>query len=599
MIYLRPTIWKKLHNQQRLLTTLGALLLPAACATQPPPTGSTTPGDIAPIHTPTNVDHDPNPLLAQAEALLAQRQLLPAASILRDIDGSKLDNQDQGHLLLLETELLYLQGDSRQALLQLQQQAALSSTLSLDGRWLLAQRELLLVQAVEGPASAAQLAAELLDRFTNEPYRAELIAACWKNLHRLSLPELEQQLNLSLSDSWSGWLELALIAAQTLDSPDVQVAELALWQQRHPQHTLANALPGGLDLLAEASATSQIRLALVLPLSEPLADQGQAILDGFLAARFAASEHAWPAQQLLVIDSTAYPNTEAAYNAAAAAGAELIIGPFAPQALRNWAMTTELPVPVLTLNWIDGIHTALPPQLALTDTDEATQIARLAFEAGARHALLIRPAGAWGDAMADARLQQWSALEGTVQAVATYSGQSDYSSSLKGALNLALSEQRANRVRQIMETSVEFSPRRRKDLDVIFLLANQPADARSIKPLIAFHYAGNLPVYASSHIYSGAPDPQRDADLNGIRLVETPWSLGGAIAAGTATDPSLGRLQALGADAFLLHWRLLQLEQGTRPLVRGYSGILSTGSDNRIHRELTPVIIRDGVLEAL
>ena len=167
MIYLRPTVWKKRATPQRLLTTLGALVLLAACATQPPP-GSATGGGITPVDTTATIaDHEPNPALAQAETLLRQRQLLPAASILRDIDGSKLDNQDRGHLLLLETELLYLQGDSRQALLQLQQQSTLSNMLSVDGQWLLAQRELQLVQSVEGPASAAQLAAELLTRFAH------------------------------------------------------------------------------------------------------------------------------------------------------------------------------------------------------------------------------------------------------------------------------------------------------------------------------------------------------------------------------------------------------------------------------------------------
>ena len=43
-----------------------------------------------------------------------------------------------------------------------------------------------------------------------------------------------------------------------------------------------------------------------------------------------------------------------------------------------------------------------------------------------------------------------------------------------------------------MGTEVEFSPRRRQDIDSVFLLSGQPAEARSIKPLIAFHYAEDL-----------------------------------------------------------------------------------------------------------
>jgi outer membrane PBP1 activator LpoA protein len=154
-----------------------------------------------------------------------------------------------------------------------------------------------------------------------------------------------------------------------------------------------------------------------------------------------------------------------------------------------------------------------------------------------------------------------------------------------------------------MGTAVEFSPRRRRDVDTIFLLSDNPADARSIKPLIAFHYAGDLPVYATSEIFSGRIDPRRDQDLNDIRLLATPWALAppgdlpsAVIAAGG--DPLLANWHALGADAFLMHWRLEQLgSQGS--LFRGYSGLLGMDAERRFHRELIPALMRAGVPEAM
>ncbi len=57
-------------------------------------------------------------------------------------------------------------------------------------------------------------------------------------------------------------------------------------------------------------------------------------------------------------------------------------------------------------------------------------------------------------------------------------------------------------------------------------LAATPAQARQIKPALAFQYAGDLPVYATSHLFTGSNDPARDRELSGIRFCETPWLLG-------------------------------------------------------------------------
>ena len=206
--------------------------------------------------------------------------------------------------------------------------------------------------------------------------------------------------------------------------------------------------------------------------------------------------------------------------------------------------------------------------------------------------------------MSAALIDRWSELEGTIYAVARYSGQQDYSSSLKEALNLAQSQQRANRIQQLMGKQVEFSPRRRRDLDAVFLLASSPEDARSIKPLIAFHYAGDLPVYSNSQVYSGRVDPVSDRDLNGIHLVEIPWIMHpeSAIAQRVAADggdATLAALYALGADAFLLNWRLQQLQESPHNLVRGNTGLLSMDSEGRLHRELIPAFIRRGEPKAM
>jgi outer membrane PBP1 activator LpoA protein len=194
----------------------------------------------------------------------------------------------------------------------------------------------------------------------------------------------------------------------------------------------------------------------------------------------------------------------------------------------------------------------------------------------------------------------WLEQQGSIGAKAVYSDPSDYSSSIQAALKLGDSEQRGRQVRRFMDNRVEFSPRRREDVDSVFLFAGNPQEARSLKPLLAFHYAGDLPVYATSYVSSGNPDPQRDRDLNDIRLLEMPWSLKPNNLLRTKLEQleyndELTAMYALGADAFLLHWRLPQLRKSSNYSIRGNTGLLSMDAEGRVHRQLRPASIVSGI----
>ena len=174
---------------------------------------------------------------------------------------------------------------------------------------------------------------------------------------------------------------------------------------------------------------------------------------------------------------------------------------------------------------------------------------------------------------------------------------------MKSVLSLDASEQRASNIRRMLGTNIESIPRRRLDPDVVFLLSRNAYEASSIKPLLAFHYAGNLPVYGISTIYTSIPD-ERNRDLEGIHLVETPWLLGAnpelrvAIAAGDTGSGDYTQLNALGADAFLLQSEFGRLQSGADALLRGNTGLLSMDPNLRIHRELSAATLDGGVLKA-
>ena len=159
-------------------------------------------------------------------------------------------------------------------------------------------------------------------------------------------------------------------------------------------------------------------------------------------------------------------------------------------------------------------------------------------------------------------------------------------------LDVDASEDRASNLRRIVGQSFEFTPRRRQDIDFVFLLGNQ-TQARGINPTLAFYYAEDIPVYSTSHVYEYGDSRMESIDLNGIRFCDIPWKL-------NLADPSQQQMQtlwptsrtnlapfyALGVDAFRLYPRLEQMKRRPDEKIYGSTGILSLNSQNILIRQL-------------
>jgi outer membrane PBP1 activator LpoA protein len=323
------------------------------------------------------------------------------------------------------------------------------------------------------------------------------------------------------------------------------------------------------------------------------------VQDGFLAGFFEDRRGNPAPFEVTVIDTDRFDSATTAYEQAIVDGASFVVGPLGKNAVAEIAALTQRPVPVLALNRIEGPVArsgAALVQLSLAPEDEAARIAELAYGRGARRALLLRPAGTWGDEMENALRKRWQSLGGDIAEAAVYTGQDEYSGAVKGGLGIAASEQRRRTVADMLATPVEFTPRRRQDLDAVFMLARSGVEARALKPLLAFHYAGALPVYATSSVYGGREDP-RDNDLDGLNLVELPWMLGSDPALKSRLDASASkdypRLQALGVDAYRLQSHFNQLQGGAEALLRGDTGLLTMNPQLQILREL-PAATFDG-----
>ncbi len=121
---------------------------------------------------------------------------------------------------------------------------------------------------------------------------------------------------------------------------------------------------------------------------------------------------------------------------------------------------------------------------------------------------------------------------------------------------------------------METQERRRQDVDAIFLLCKSSEEARALKPLINYHYAGDLPVYALSTADTGSNNAAINRDLNGLLFLSMPWR-NAELPPGLTdeTTGSFAALHALGADAYALARRWWRLHSDAEP---GFSGLTAS-----------------------
>ncbi|GAA5317833.1 MAG: penicillin-binding protein activator [Candidatus Pelagadaptatus aseana] len=430
--------------------------------------------------------------------------------------------------------------------------------------------------------------------------------ALWRTLMSMPLPELKKRSETSANLELRGWYQLALISKDSQSNLEKQQANIELWRLQWAGHPASVQLPSDLQLLQQLIAERPRRVAIMLPQQGPLSRAANAIRNGFMAAHYQAIVQG---NQVPIIDfyDTASGDVVETLYTAASNGAELAVGPLSKNNVASLHQMDSLPLPTLAVNYIDQASSEAPAnlfQFGLSAEDEARQIAQRAWVEGHRNALILGTDANWGKRSADAFSQVWEEFGGTIVSTDFYARQKDYSSVIKGALNVSGSEIRYRQLRDVLNQRMEFEPRRRQDVDMIFLIARHD-DARQIKPTLDFHYASDLPVYASSHIYTGKSDRKQDRDLNGIRFTTLPWFFDDdsaekqLIQQAANPAPSYQRLYALGVDSYHLYPRLRQMQEIPDTKLYGVTGSLSLNQAQRIEREQIWAQMRGGAARLL
>src|SRR6266478_1371620 len=432
-----------------------------------------------------------------------------------------------------------------------------------------AERNALLLRAARGYLAAhhAQDAARVL-AMPEGPLSAEQ-----SNERALSNVELL----IERGQGKEAWQQLS-----AMPEPPRGAAQAARYRELQARAALASGRPEGGLVGAVPAEEVGPHIALLLPITGRAAGAAISVRDGFMTAYYQAPADERP--RVRVYDTGTHSVAEALAQAARQ-GADFIVGPLTREEV---AAAAEF------------------YQYALSPEDEARLAARRILDDHHRRGVALVPAGAWGDRVLAAFKQELQGGGGELLGTAVIdASRTDYSGSITEVLRISDSTARHRRLESALGTKLQFEPRRRGDIEFIFAAA--PANTeRLLRPQLRFHYAGDLPTYATSDAFE--PDVRANQDLDGLMFPDMPWILGGDLAdavrsatreAWPSGGPHRGRLFAFGFDAFRLAQALRRRGAMSNISLEGLTGRLSLDPERHVRREMGWAQLHNGELRLL
>ena len=459
------------------------------------------------------------------------------------------------------------------------------------------------------------------DAATDGDVAGTLVEAAWRYAQRVPAHRIAAHLRQTEEPAERAereWWQLINAFNEALTTRGQQVA-WERWRTGHAGHIAARFLPRALVDIDPGPA----RIALFLPFSGRLANAGETVRDGFLSAYFLAGA---ASRQSIHVYDTAEATIAALYQLALEDGADVIVGPLSKEnAADMWVLRPTVPTLILNTVAVGEKKRAHPIQFALTVEDEARAIANRVAADGRRRVIVLRSGDNWS-ARALAVLSERLAPGARTEANAKARGEgpqpvppagapaltqlvrsgvflegADITSVVGETLLIEASKERHLRLERLVGDDVGFTPRRRADVDAVIALieGNQLA---SLKPALAFHFASDLPIYASSQ---AGRDVTNQDDLELLRICDMPWrlyppeiktELREAFPNNRGTADALF---AFGLDAYRLVNQMSRLTASTDSRIMGSTGILSLGPDGVIRREPVWALVRNGRFEPL
>lgn len=322
-------------------------------------------------------------------------------------------------------------------------------------------------------------------------------------------------------------------------------------------------------------------IGILLPFQGALSESAHSILQGILATYYAEHVSNTGAPNLYIEDTSAHGFADTLEAVLAKQPLDYVIGPLeksAVQALSQPPGSTTIIALNKPMQEQEGVR-----YLYLSPHEETIALADKLHQRGYHRALVITTDNAWQQKLAGVFSESWQAQGGVIQQT-TLDQNRSFSASLKQAFSIDKSEARAQDLAKLINKNFKFIPVRRHDIDMIFLAAS-PEDARQIKPLLKYYFAGDIPVYAISTLYQTSATSYLDKDLNDIIFMDSSWYTNQEDQAMKKTLQQIWgqqflqqkRLYALGHDAYgiIMHREKTRIFPHT---FRGATGQLDTGT---------------------
>lgn len=552
-----------------------------------------------------------------------------ARAVLQTLDTKGLDATSWVRRQLLEARIALAESKPQAALAALKDVSApkQAQPLQVDIHVLRAEAHVQL----KHPLDAARERVALEPLLTDAIQRRDNQQAIVHSLAEVPEPALTRLAARRPSDSLGGWAELVRIARASGQDNTAFSQHIAGWHVRYRKHPASDETIAWLRDVVPRTATTTppaasaptppgkpaenlgadtgtaAPIALLLPLSGPLAAAGSAVRDGFMAA--ANAQAGGPVVRVYDVGAVDTDGSSvevlSAYEQARREGAAFVVGPLDKGGVKALYTLGSLPVPTLALNHNED-SAMLPANLyefGLAPGDEASHAAERAWLDGHTRALVLTPEGEWGERILRAFRDRLERLGGIVVAHQSYAPEAqDVAGPIRKLLDYRTAEEAAKDARKVARKDMskgagkdkKDKPTRRQDADFIFLAA-LPNQARIIHPQLRYYYAFDLPVYATSHLYGAKPDPGPDQDLDGIFFSDMPWVLAdntpqkalsdALLAQKGETFYALRRLYALGVDAYRVIAQLPRLQNSSAERFEGDTGSLRLDEAHRLRRQ--------------
>ncbi len=538
--------------------------------------------------------------LQAAEVLLKLEEHQKAKSYLGLVKTAALNIKQVNHYHLLYVEVYLQSGNADQALKHLQRVsfAALSRTQQHRYYEVSVLAYALKGQLLESVQQRIALAAYLKPTQKNENNKTIL-----ERLSLVPVETLEYELTRQQNGIYSGWLEMAAITVHfAKGTPEFNQA-MDAWALRNPAHPGQSVIRSGYFLPAEIVLGDIRNIAVFLPESGPYASYAKVIKEGVLAAYRRYEQDALQ-PDIQFYDSQGV-NIAALYHQVVSQGAQLVIGPLNKKLVVELAETTDLTIPVLALNYVEGLVRENLYQFSLSPYDEVRQAVKQARAEGHRNAIILAPETVEGERLSHYFQNAWQAMGGDVLAVQTFNpGARDFGQPVKQMLSIEESKSRFQQLSKVLG-GIEFSPRRRQDVDVIFIVAGN-AIARLINPQFYHNRAQSVAVYGLARIYTGQAEPKKDVDLEGMSFCSIPWLFEQAYQGDLdklalqelwqSLPAQYLNLMAFGIDAYAV---LPYLNDLASVPYNGATGDLLLNEYNRIERHLVCAKFNHGIAQLL